>query len=57
MNFIAKTMFAALATVTALIASAYDASNPRSHIGNPALDSSLLSAECQKYVDDVGERP
>ena len=56
MNFIAKTMFAALATVTALIASAYDASNPRSHIGNPALDSSLLSAECQKYVDDVGEK-
>ena len=60
MNFIAKTMFAVLATATALIASAYDASYPRSHIGNPALDSaldsSLLSAECQKYVDDVGEK-
>ena len=56
MNFIAKTMFAVLATVTALVASAYDASNPRSHIGNPALDSSLLSADCRKYVDDVGER-
>ena len=56
MNFIAKTMFAALATVTTLIASAYDAADPRSAIGNPALDSSLLPAECQEYVDDVGEK-
>ena len=35
---------------------AYDATDSRSNIGNPALDSSLLSAECQKYVDDVGEK-
>ena len=56
MNFIAKTMFAVLATATALVASAYDATDSRSNIGNPALDSSLLSAECQKYVDDVGEK-
>ena len=56
MNFIAKNMFAAFAAATALVASAYDASDPHSHIGNPALDSSLLPAECQKYVDDVGDR-
>ena len=56
MNFIAKTMFAALAAATVLVASAYDSTDPRSHIGNPALDSSLLPAECQKYVDDVGEK-
>ena len=56
MNFIAKTMFAAFAAAMALVASAYDATNPRSHIGNPALDSSLLPAECQQYVDDSGEK-
>ena len=56
MNFIAKTMFAAFAVAIALVASAYDASDPRSHIGNPALNPSLLPAECQKYVDDVGDR-
>lgn len=56
MNFITKTMFAALAAATALIASAYDATDSRSNIGNPRLDSSLLSAECQKYVEDVGEK-
>ena len=56
MNFIAKNMFAAFAAATALVASAYDATDPRSNIGNPALNPSLLPAQCHEYIDDVGEK-
>ena len=61
MNFIAKTIFAALAAATTLVASAENKDNPTSRPDgeNPFLDllnPSLIPVECQTYVDDSGEK-